>query len=104
MTTDLIGPLIYFIFGAVLIVIGTSRWVGWWKSRYQRPGIRERRIQWALGQTPLPFVFFGIPFLLIDTAILALVRGQAYLPCCFQLPRLPRRWKPWVLPHPVHHP
>jgi hypothetical protein len=85
MTSDLSGPVIYFIFSAVLIGIGTSRWVGWWKSWYLRPGIRERRIQWALGQSPLPLIFFGIPFLLIDTALLALVLGAGLLTLLFPI-------------------
>ena len=85
MIADLSGPLIYLIFGVVLIGIGTSRWVGWWKSWYESPGIRERRIQWALGQSPLPFVFFGIPFLLVDMAVLALALGAGLLTLLFPI-------------------
>src|SRR5229473_4625147 len=88
MTADLIGPLMYLIFGVVLIGIGASRWVGWWKSWYQRPGVRERRIQWALGQSPLPFVLFGLPFVLIDTALLALALGAGLFTLLFPIAAL----------------
>src|SRR5260370_23989757 len=88
MTADLLGPLISLTFGVVLVGIGTSRWFGWWKSWYERPGIRERRIQWALGQSPLPFVFFGIPFLLLDMAVLALALGAGLLTLLFPIAAL----------------
>jgi hypothetical protein len=88
MTSDLSGPAIYCLFGVVLIGIGTTRWVGWWKSWYLRPGIRERRIQWALGQSPLPLIFFGIPFLLIDAAVLALALGFGLLTLLFPVAAL----------------
>lgn len=73
MAGSFIGPLFYFVIGAALVAFGLSRWLGLWKSWYTTPGVRERRLQLIFGKSPLPFVLFGFPLLLIDIALIGLL-------------------------------
>lgn len=78
MTADiLVGPVVYFVVGGLLIAVGATRWVGWRKSWYTNPGLRERRFQWIFGKSPLPFIMIGAPFILVDAAIVSLVASPA---------------------------